>query len=199
MVSYITESSSRLDVCMVTEMKLKDTVLSFKNDLCLKAICINVIFKKKDKLNFFRKWNIFCPKQEKSYLYRSTLPAMTCKETWITLCIWDPKRKKKKKKSDLWMTVKVKSLPVMRETWVQSLAWEDLLREEMAAHSSILAWRIPWTQEPGGLQSTGLQRIGHDWVTNTHIWLFATPWLRFSRRQQKLLNFGRRALYTIIR
>ena len=57
---------------------------------------------------------------------------------------------------------RLKRLPAMRETWVQSLAWEDPLEKEMATHSSILAWRIPWTEEPGGLQSTGLQRVGHD-------------------------------------
>ena len=56
----------------------------------------------------------------------------------------------------------LKRLPAMQETWVQSLGREDLLEKEMATHSSILAWRIPWTEEPGGLQSTGLQRIGHD-------------------------------------
>ena len=56
----------------------------------------------------------------------------------------------------------VKNLPVMWETWVQSLGWEDPLENEMAAHSSILAWRIPWTEEPGGLQSMGSQRVGHD-------------------------------------
>ena len=50
------------------------------------------------------------------------------------------------------------------ETWVQSLGWEDPLEKEMATHSSILTWRIPWTEEPGGLQSTGLQRVGHDWA-----------------------------------
>ena len=49
-----------------------------------------------------------------------------------------------------------------KETWVQSLGQEDPLEEGMATHSSILAWRIPWTEEPGGLQSTGLQRGGHD-------------------------------------
>ena len=46
--------------------------------------------------------------------------------------------------------------------WVQSLGWEDLLEEEMATHSSILAWKIPWTEEPSGLQSIGLQRVRHD-------------------------------------
>ena len=57
---------------------------------------------------------------------------------------------------------RLKHLPAMRETWVQSLGWEDPLEKEMATHSSILAWRIPWTEELGGLQSTGLQRVGHD-------------------------------------
>ena len=59
----------------------------------------------------------------------------------------------------------VKNPPAMRETWVQSLSWEDALEEGMATYCSILAWRIPWTEEPGGLQSMGLQRVGHDWVT----------------------------------
>ena len=49
------------------------------------------------------------------------------------------------------------------ETRVQSLAWEDPLEEGMATHSSILTWKIPWTEEPSGLQSTGSQRVGHDW------------------------------------
>ena len=57
---------------------------------------------------------------------------------------------------------RLKRLPAMWETWVRSLGWEDPLEKEMATHSSILAWRIPWTEEPGRLQSTGLQRVGHD-------------------------------------
>ena len=56
----------------------------------------------------------------------------------------------------------VKRLPTMWETWVQSLGWEDTLEKEMATHSSTLAWKIPWTKEPGRLQSMGLQRVGHD-------------------------------------
>ena len=56
----------------------------------------------------------------------------------------------------------VKCLPTMQETQIQSLGWEDLLEKEMATHSSIPAWRIPWTQEPDRLQSMGLQRVGHD-------------------------------------
>ena len=56
----------------------------------------------------------------------------------------------------------VKNPPAMQETWVRSLGWEDPLEKEMATHSSILAWRIPWTEEPGGLQSMGLQRVGHN-------------------------------------
>ena len=56
----------------------------------------------------------------------------------------------------------VKNLPAMGETQVQSLGQEDSLEKGMATHSSILTWRIPWTEEPGGLQSTGSQRVGHD-------------------------------------
>ena len=56
----------------------------------------------------------------------------------------------------------VKCLPAMRETWVLSLGWEDLLEKERATHSSTHAWRIPWTQEPGGPQSMGSQRVGHN-------------------------------------
>ena len=56
----------------------------------------------------------------------------------------------------------VKNLPAMRETQVQSLGGEDPLEKEMATHSNILAWRIPWTEEPGGLQSMGSQRVGHN-------------------------------------
>ena len=56
----------------------------------------------------------------------------------------------------------VKNLPAMQETWVQSLGPEDPLEKEKATHSSILAWRIPWAVEPGGLQSMGSQRVGHD-------------------------------------
>ena len=55
-----------------------------------------------------------------------------------------------------------KNLPAMQVTWVQSLGWEDPLEEGMATYSSILSWRIPWTEKPGGLQSMGLQRVGHD-------------------------------------
>ena len=65
--------------------------------------------------------------------------------------------------TQLWASLvvqKVKNLPAMQETWVQSLGQEDPLEKGMATHSSILAWRIPWTEEPGRLQSVGLQRVG---------------------------------------
>ena len=64
------------------------------------------------------------------------------------------------------MAQRLKRLPAMRETWVRSLGWEDPLEKEMATHSSILAWRIPWTEEPGGLQSSGSQRVGQDRATS---------------------------------
>ena len=60
------------------------------------------------------------------------------------------------------MAQRLKHLPAMQETRVQSLGREDPLEKEMATHSSILAWRTPWTEEPGRLQSTGSQRVGHD-------------------------------------
>ena len=64
------------------------------------------------------------------------------------------------------MAQRLKPLPAMWETWVRSLGWEYPLEKEMETHSSTLAWRIPWTEEPGGLQSTGSQRVGLDWGTS---------------------------------
>ena len=70
----------------------------------------------------------------------------------------------------LWTAAQtVKNLPAMRETWVRSLGREDPLEKEMATHSSILAWGIPWMENSGGLQSTGSQRVGHDWATEGRI------------------------------
>ena len=60
------------------------------------------------------------------------------------------------------MTQMVKNLPAMQETGVRFLGWEDPLEKRMATHSNILAWRITWTEEPGGLQSKGLERVGHN-------------------------------------
>ena len=73
----------------------------------------------------------------------------------------------------------VKSLPVMWETQVQSLGQKDPLEKELTTHSSFLAWRIPWTDDPGGLESMESQRVGHDWVINTQ-----EPWIW----KWKLLN-----------
>ena len=76
----------------------------------------------------------------------------------------------------LWASLvaqRLKRLPAMRETWVWSQGREDPLEKEMATHSSILAWRIPWAVEPGGVQSTGSQRVRHDWATSlsfTGLW-----------------------------
>ena len=60
------------------------------------------------------------------------------------------------------MAQRVKRLPEMQETWIRSLGQEDPLEKGMATHSSTLAWKIPWTEKPGGLQSMGPQRVGHD-------------------------------------
>ena len=79
----------------------------------------------------------------------------------------------------------VKRLPTMRETWVQSLGWEDLLEKEMATHSSSLAWKIPWMEEPGGLQSKESQRVGHDWTTSLSF--FNQIYVKFDCGQNNLL------------
>ena len=71
------------------------------------------------------------------------------------------------------MAQRLKGLPAMQETWVQSLGQEDPLEKEMATHPSILAWRIPWTEKPGGLQSTGSQRVGHDWATSLSLFFLS--------------------------
>ena len=60
------------------------------------------------------------------------------------------------------MAQPVKNLPALQETWFRSLGWEDPLEKGMATHYSILAWKVPWTEEPGGLQSMWSQRVGHD-------------------------------------
>ena len=66
----------------------------------------------------------------------------------------------------------VKNLCAMQETRVQSLGWEDPLEKKVATHSGILAWRIPWAEEPGELQSMGLQRVGHDQATSLSLFTF---------------------------
>ena len=67
------------------------------------------------------------------------------------------------------MAQRLKHLPAVQETWVRSLSQQDPLEKEMATHSSIFAWRIPWKEEPGRIQSMGSQRVGHDWATSlTH-------------------------------
>ena len=75
----------------------------------------------------------------------------------------------------------VKNLPAMEETWVWSLGREDSLEKEIATHSSILAWKIPRTEEPGGLQSMGSQRVRHDWATNASLHLCHRGSKTFSR------------------
>ena len=80
----------------------------------------------------------------------------------------------------------VKSLTAIQDTRVQSLGQEDPLEEGMATHSSVLAWGIPWTGEPGGLQSTGSQRIEHYWETNT--FTFKPPLLHEIAIKGKILS-----------
>ena len=74
----------------------------------------------------------------------------------------------------------VKYLPTMQERWVRSLGRGDPLEKEMAIHSNTFAWKIPWTEEPGGLQSMGSQRVRHDCVTNFLYYVFVVPFLALS-------------------
>ena len=100
----------------------------------------------------------------------------------------------------------MKNLPAMQETLVWSLCQEDPLEEIKATHSSILAWIIPWTEEPGGVQSMRSHRVGHDWVTKqillhgissvqfssvqllSHVRLFATPWIAARQLSLSITN-----------
>ena len=75
---------------------------------------------------------------------------------------WKNEKSKDYRARDSLVAQTVKSLPAMRETWIRSLGQEDFLEKEMATHSRVLPWRIPWTEEPGGLQSMGWQRVRHD-------------------------------------
>ena len=94
---------------------------------------------------------------------KKNLPTM--QETWVQSLGWeDPLEKEMATHSLVAQTVKC--LPTVWETGVQSLGQEDILEKEMVTHSSILAWKIPWTEESGKLQSMGLRRVGHDWATS---------------------------------
>ena len=83
----------------------------------------------------------------------------------------------------------IKNLPAMWETWVRFLAWDDPLEEGIATHCSILAWRNPWTEEPGLLQSMGLQRVRDYWVTNTLL-SPSQDWFNFIISAKSLLAYN---------
>ena len=83
----------------------------------------------------------------------------------------------------LWASLEaqmINNLPIVQETWVRSLGREDPLEKGMALHSSILAWRIPWTEEPGGLQSVGSQRVKRTGRLTAHTWRGSSRWLTTS-------------------
>ena len=97
----------------------------------------------------------------------------------------------------------------MQETWVWFLGWEDPLEKETATHSSILAWRTPGTEEPGGLQPKGSQRVRHDWATDTwghdvkvnvkslsRVRLFATPWANVAHQAPPSMGFSRQEYWS---
>ena len=83
----------------------------------------------------------------------------------------------------------VKNPPAMQETWVWCLDWVDPLEKEMATHSSILAWEIPWTEEPGSLQSVGSQRVEHDLATKQQKNLMENEWKNRSKKKRDMYGF----------
>ena len=115
------------------------------------------------------------------YMYeiQSTFPKFYCLVWWCfeggIWCFAMPLKRcglytKWKSRASL-VAQRVKCLPTMWETRVRSLGREDPLEKAMATHSSTLAWKIPWTEKPGRLQSMGLKRVGHDWVTSLSLFL----------------------------
>ena len=99
---------------------------------------------------------------------------VTLNESWIVFIGFSKKACRVSQVAQM-----VKYLPAKagdQETQVWSLGWEDPLEKEMATHSSILTWRIPWTEEPNGLQSMGSQRVRHSWTTKTFIFIASMHW-----------------------
>ena len=145
-----------------------------------------------------------CPRFSLVAQLVKNLPAMW--ETWVQSLGWeDPLEKGKathssilawripwtiskshsssKFQSHFWTSLvaqTVKHLPTKWETWVRSLGREDSLEKEMATHSSILAWNIPWMEEPGRLRSMGLQRVRHNWATSPYL---TSPWMHIKFNQ----------------
>ena len=98
------------------------------------------------------------------------------------------------------VTQRVTCLPAIRETWVWSLGWEDSLEKEMATHSGTLAWKIPWMEKPGRLQSMGLQRVVYDWVTSLFLsffliqydWCLGKKWKRQRDTHMETISWQQR-------
>ena len=130
------------------ERSLRASPLPGLSTLCKQSVCRLLTAITGDRVKFL----VHC-----GYTTRPRLPAIgTPQFAGYYLLLW-------------WASLvaqRLKRLPGMRETWVQSLDPEDQLEKEMGTHSSTLAWRIAWREEPGGLQSMGLQTVGHDWVTS---------------------------------
>ena len=99
-------------------------------------------------------------KKKKTKKHKTTDELLNPEKTWRNLKCLSLSKKRASLVAQL-----VKNLPTMWETWVRFLGWEDPLEREMATHSSTIAWKIPWKEEPSRLQSMGLQRVGHNWAT----------------------------------
>ena len=99
-------------------------------------------------------------------LYYSSIPAQSACAQWLRWERWISTKHKLHLPTGSLVAQTVKRLSTMQETRVRSLGWEDPMEKEMAIHSSTIAWKIPWTEEPGRLQSMGSQRVRHDWATS---------------------------------
>ena len=129
-------------------------LISFRMDwldlLAVQGTLKSLLQHHSSKASIFQHSTFFIVQFSHSYMTMGKTIALTRWTTWTLVAL------------------RVKRLPAMQETWVRSLGQEDLLEKEMATHSSTLAWKIPWTEEPGRLQSMESQRVRHDWATSIH-------------------------------
>ena len=119
----------------------------------------------------FSPLNLHVQTKEMQWIVHSSFSIRCCRELQINFLANPITRNSQDVRASL-VAQMVKNLPAMQETWIPSLGWEDPLEKGVVTPSSSLAWRIPWSEEPGGLQFMGSQRVEHDWATNT--WLHYT-------------------------
>ena len=128
------------------------------------------------------------------WISRGWTPAVRDSHWWITT-VFSSQLKKNDDLSAAWRLRWYRNLTTMQETWVPSAGLENLPEKTMATHPNILAWRIPWTEDPSGLQSMGSQRVRYDWVTNT---LSTELLINESKRgKKKLVSFSADSIWNM--